>query len=334
MGCSPEGKVRSKEGKMVRIRNLLYIVVLFCAILGINPTVSYADSFLRVGTHGRGVTEVQGYLQQLNYLRQKPNGYYNSVTAEAVKAFQLEHCLKADGIVGPETITAFRALIHEEPRLIEHMVMPDDALAEIAKKYNSSITAIMIKNGLSSNILALGQKLIIPCEGNLNIASRGRTGGIKTVPWSIVNQLWKEDETATIIDVLTGKSFRVNRLYGYYHADVEPLTKTDTETMLEIYGGKWSWDRRAIVVYLCNLFIAASMNGMPHGQKSIIGNSFPGQFCVHFLGSRTHQNGRVDPAHLAMIEHAASYDLNIDRLNIQNRPQQLIPMTSVGSLIH
>ncbi len=35
--------------------------------------------------------------------------------------------------------------------------------------------------------------------------------------------------------------------------------------MKEIYGGKWSWKRRAIIVIHQDQWIAASMHGMPHG---------------------------------------------------------------------
>ncbi len=267
---------------MVKIRNLLTIVVLSLFILLTASRSSHAEGFLSIGCRGRAVAQVQSYLLQLSYLRQRPTGYYSRITAEAVKAFQLEHSLKVDGIVGPETMTAFQ---------------------------EASLTSYNVNN-------------------LTHLASRGRTGGIKALPWSIVNQLWNEGETATIIDTETGKSFRVSRLYGYYHADVEPLSKADTEVMMEIYGGKWSWDRRAIVVCLRNMLIAASMNGMPHGYKTIVGNGFPGQFCVHCLGSRTHQSGAVDPEHLAMIERAATYDMNLSK--IQTRQQQVLTSLPSG----
>ena len=51
--------------------------------------------------------------------------------------------------------------------------------------------------------------------------------------------------------------------------------------------------------------IAASMNGMPHGQQDIGDNGFDGHFCIHFLGSRVHRTGRVDPSHQEAIFKAA-----------------------------
>jgi hypothetical protein len=299
---------------MVRLSKIWGILVIFCFIILITGSFApvYASPILRIGSQGHLVNEVQGYLQQLNYLRQRPNGYYGKITAEAIKSFQLEHALKVDGIVGPETMAAFQMAINDRNQMIEHIVVPNETLATIAEQYNTSIAAIMIKNKLPCDELTEGQKLMIPTGGSLSqIASRGRSGGIKILPWSTVNQLWNIGETATVIDVETGKTFQAKRLYGYYHADVEPLTWRDTETLLSIYGGHWSWSRRAVVIYLRNLFIAASTNGMPHGGKSIVGNGFPGQFCIHFLGSRVHQSGMVDSEHLAMIVRAANYNFQL-----------------------
>ena len=64
--------------------------------------------------------------------------------------------------------------------------------------------------------------------------------------------------------------------------------------MKSIYGGSWSWDRRAILVKYDGHVYAASMNGMPHEDDTISDNDFDGHFCIHFTGSKTHgqQRGR------------------------------------------
>ena len=91
---------------------------------------------------------------------------------------------------------------------------------------------------------------------------------------------------------------------GTNNADVEALTASDTAIVKSIYGN-WSWARRAVVVNYGGRKIAGSMNGMPHGQQTIWNNNFNGQFCIHFLGSKTHGSGRVDPDHQAMVRKAA-----------------------------
>lgn len=59
----------------------------------------------------------------------------------------------------------------------------------------------------------------------------------------------------------TGLQFQVQRRAGKNHADVQPLTKQDTAVMKQIYQGKWSWKRRAILVRKDDQFLAASMHG-------------------------------------------------------------------------
>ncbi|WP_175989105.1 hypothetical protein [Bacillus sp. Marseille-Q1617] len=123
---------------------------------------------------------------------------------------------------------------------------------------------------------------------------------IELLPWRTVNEMIPNKSFFTIIDVETGLYFNVQRRAGSKHADVQPLTRKDTKIMKSIYGGKWSWDRRAILVQYKDLLIPASMNGMPHGAGALQ-NGFPGHFCVHFYGSTTHKTPTPDLAHKLMI---------------------------------
>lgn len=291
-----------------------------------------AAGFLQMGSKGSLVKEVQGYLYSLRYLRESPTGYFGGMTREAVKSFQIEHGLKGDGNVGPETLAALKDAIRERSNTVSYTVSANESLADIAQKYNTTAAAIMLKNNLASNEIVEGQRLVIPVGDNrgVTVASRGRSGVIQAIPWSIVNQLWKDRAVVRVFDLASGRSFLGRRYGGYYHADVEPLTKEDTRIMLAIYGGHWSWDRRAVVVLLDNQYVAASMNGMPHGGESIFNNDFKGQFCIHFLGSRIHKNGRVDPIHQAMIEKAATatvlpWESRSDSGNVSSREAPEVP---------
>ena len=275
-------------------------------LLGITLGSVSAVAVLQIGSTGTRVREVQSYLHQLSYLRKAPDGNYGHLTAEAVKSFQIESGLKPDGSIGPDTFAALKEAAGGKNKGLEYTVLTEETIADIATKFSTSIALIMAKNNLSSNEVHTGQQLIIPLSDKTTkpLASRGRSGGIQAVPWSIVNNLWKNGETARIIDIQTGKSFLARRFYGYYHADVEPLTQQDTAIFREIYGGRWSWERRPVVIQIRYLLIAASVNGMPHGGQSIFDNGFKGQFCAHFLGSRIHQSGSVDPGHQANVEQA------------------------------
>lgn len=125
------------------------------------------------------------------------------------------------------------------------------------------------------------------------------------LPWKQVRKTFRRMSYATVTDLETGKQFHVQRRAGSRHADVQPLTKRDTATMREIYDGKWSWRRRAILLTIDGRHYAASMHGMPHGAGAIVGNNFPGHFCIHFVGSATHRRREPDPSHKMMILKAS-----------------------------
>ncbi|CAH1204740.1 hypothetical protein PAECIP111891_02593 [Paenibacillus allorhizoplanae] len=125
------------------------------------------------------------------------------------------------------------------------------------------------------------------------------------LPWEEASLVLPKYSSFTVVDLMSGLSFEGQRRAGSHHADVQPLTKTDSATLKSIYGGQWSWDRRAVLVKLNGRTLAASMHGMPHGGDGIPGNDFNGHFCIHFLGSVTHGSRSVDPAHQVMVHRAA-----------------------------
>ena len=144
--------------------------------------------------------------------------------------------------------------------------------------------------------------------------SVGESGssGSKTYETEVLD--WFEDKVTNVIpknarftikDVKTGKTFEVVRWSGYNHIDAEPRTAEDTATMKSIYGGEWSWSRRAILILYNGHVYAASMNGMPHGTTTISTNNFDGHFCIHFKNSKTHESDKVDPDHQAAVTSAS-----------------------------
>lgn len=127
----------------------------------------------------------------------------------------------------------------------------------------------------------------------------------KLIPWEDAKHLITRKSIFSITDLETGLTFQVQRRAGDAHADVQPLTKEDTKIMKQIYNGRWSWNRKAILVHSGHQWMAASMNGMPHGRDGIPGNGFSGHFCVHFYRSTTHRANHPDLAHQLMVHKAA-----------------------------
>jgi LysM repeat protein len=132
--------------------------------------------------------------------------------------------------------------------------------------------------------------------------------GVEMTPWfGGANGIFTRGSVAKVTHVGTGLTFYVKRRGGTNHADCEPLTAADTAVIKQIYGGRFSWNRKPIIVQVGGKKMAASMNGMPHGGSSIKGNNFSGHFCIHFYGSKLHGKGRVDAQHQAMVKVAAGY---------------------------
>lgn len=134
--------------------------------------------------------------------------------------------------------------------------------------------------------------------------SKGVMGSVIMAHWDTVKNKFVRGKVATVTDVKTGKQFQVKRYAGSLHADSDPVSAADTAIMKEIYGGSWSWDRRAIWVTVDGVTYAASMNGMPHSYNHLSGNNFSGHFCIHFYKSKGHTSGVECPIHQACVKYA------------------------------
>lgn len=140
---------------------------------------------------------------------------------------------------------------------------------------------------------------------DLKLAAQWAALPVEKLNWTDADtKAFPRGTDATVIDVQTGYTFKIRRTGGTLHADVEPLTPLDTATLYKAAGNTFTWARHPIWVIVGNCRLAASMNCMPHGYDSIAGNDMKGQFCIHFVGSKTHGTLRVDPDHQKAIEVA------------------------------
>ena len=121
------------------------------------------------------------------------------------------------------------------------------------------------------------------------------------------NSLVRRGGYATLYDIDTGISLRIKRKGGTNHMDVEPATASDTGKLRRIAGGTFSWKSHAVVLIKAGRYIAAAINTMPHGDQTIKDNDFPGQFCLHMAGAKTHGTDRVNPDHQASIDRVMKW---------------------------
>ncbi len=86
---------------MIRLCRTLVVVT---ALL-LMSSVAFASNAFRLGDQGAEIAEIQGQLLVLGY-DVLADGDFGPATAEAVKAFQSSHGMKADGLIGPATYEA------------------------------------------------------------------------------------------------------------------------------------------------------------------------------------------------------------------------------------
>ena len=230
-------------------------------------TGSSSSGVLLLGVGGGDVQEMQERLIELGYLDTDATGFFGTATAAAVRAFQKDQGLTADGIVGAETLT-------------------------MLNKSSSGVSSIPEEEEEDEPAQEVEETQI--------------NGDIVLEDWwsGRIDSLIGRGDTYTVTDVLTGKSFTCARYGGDNHLDSEPLTAQDAATMYEIFGGEWTWSARAILLTYDGITYAAAMNGMPHGGERISTNNFDGQFCIHFLNSRTHGGNQVNEDMQARITEA------------------------------
>lgn len=133
---------------------VLSIILLGLMVTGFQQEVR-AARVLQRGMYGSDVKKLQTNLREWGYTL-RVDGHFGPQTVNVVKAFQADHGLEADGIVGEKTWAAIAAA----PFM--HIVHRGDSLYLLAKRYHTSVEAIMDANDLTDEIIMIGQKLVIP----------------------------------------------------------------------------------------------------------------------------------------------------------------------------
>ena len=220
-----------------------------------------------LGSTGSTVSYIQTALTALQYYDREVTGHYGKYTRDAVREFQRDHNLTADGVCGPATLSAIRTA------------------------YSGSSSAT---TDYQATVYKLDWSYM---KANATALGIAKGSSIK------------------LTDLTTGKSLNVHVQSTGNHIDAEPLTSADTTTLCEIYGvsspNSISYKRRPMMITTSAGQFLCSIYGQPHGAQDITNNGYDGQFCLHFVNSRTHGTNRVDTDHQNAINSAESIVKNI-----------------------
>ena len=227
----------------------------------------------RKGDQSEVISEMQSSLRSLKLYSGDITGHFGSKTKDAVMTFQRKNGLTVSGDLDEQTVAAIRRAVSS---------------AAAAAESDSEETA----SSSGSGVYSLDW---FTAKNNGVFPSLGLVRG----------------NYATLRDLGSGKSLRVYIQSAGYHLDVEPATAQDTATLCAIYGVSASssitYTRRpALLTTSKGYRIVCSIYGTPHGQQVITNNNYSGQFCLHFLNSRTSGSNQLDSGHQTAIQKAIS----------------------------
>lgn len=214
------------------------------------------------------VVRVQIRLRDLCYFSFKPTGKYQSMTANAAKAFQLKHtaddgtAMIADGTIGTQSMDM----------LFRHNVSRSDIQASIPIGTNS-----VIDN---------------PTVG-------------EAVTWEDVRSTLAIGSSYLITDYNTGTTFYMVFTGGENHAEMECKDAFNAGVLKGVFGGEFNFSKRAVTVSVNGRQIAASLQGYPHGEDTYSANDMSGHVCLFFENSLSHVGSLPDAEHQELIYKAS-----------------------------
>lgn len=220
------------------------------------------------GATDEDVVRVQIRLRDLCYFSFKPTGKYQSMTANAAKAFQLRHttddgaAMISDGTIGAQTMDI----------LFRHNVSRSDIASSIP--------------------IGTSQVMDNPTVG-------------EAVKWEEVKGTLAQGSSYLITDYNTGTTFYMVYTGGENHAEMECKDAFNAGVLKGIFGGEYNFSKRAVTVSVNGRQIAASLQGYPHGEDTFSANDMNGHVCLFFDGSLSHVGSLPDAEHQELIYRAS-----------------------------
>ena len=307
-----------------------YCLTQYLTFLGNSVPIKDADAedddpsaFTRVlkkGMTGGDVTWVQNRLIALGYTLTLTN-LYDDATFSAVKAFQTQNGLTADGLAGAQTFSILKSdsarkagdakLSYATLRIddsgdgvrqiqtdLKALGYPVTVNGSYDVNTHNAVVAFQQRNGLVISGIAdsltrqvlhggSGKPYSTPVE--TLPANEGRIQGpkiseLKLLHWANeIKPTVKTGQTFTVFDPNTNLSWKLVFYSLGRHADSQPASWRDTQIMNRSFGDS-SWTIHPVYVQLPNgQWTLATMHNRPHLYGSITDNGFGGHLCVHFL---------------------------------------------------
>lgn len=225
-----------------------------------------AADLLKTGSLGQDVLCVQARLAELDYFNIRPTGVFGAKTRSCVISFQEFNEIMADGSIGDQSM---------------------DKLFSVNAVRKPIAAAVKIPIGPPAD-------------------DKPKTYGV-ALPWKDVDPIFKPGVSTKVTDFNTGETFNITRLGGTNHAEVACSAAEDTKAFLSVFGGEPNWSKRPVIVHLPDeQDVAASLQGMNHGEDSVPGSDMDGYCCLYFDSSTSNINGFADVEHRSNVRKAST----------------------------
>lgn len=245
--------------------------------------------YLKKGYKNSTVTSLQQRLKELGYFKVSPTGYFGNVTRSAVKSFQSENGLAADGIAGKNTISALNAIpvigsTEESAKATTTTSTESDYNTNTLDWTWFGNVKSFMPNGSTFEILDInsGKRIKLKRTYGTNHAdSETLTTGDTSTLKSVIGGSWTWTRRPIVV-FYNGYAIPAS-MAPYPHAgnDKAPATAY-TSWRSGNYGGGANLD-------------------------AVKKNNMNGVVDIHFLKSKTHGSNRVEPMHQATVKKAAQY---------------------------
>lgn len=192
---------------------------------------------------------LQKALIKMDYLQDSADGTYGAITKAAVRLFQKENGLKADGIAGEKTLKAVEQALSEGRKAGASPEKPGD--------------------------LADGT----------GIMESPRTSEIRLLHWyDDVKPSLRSKAKLLVYEPESGLSWTLMVHSKGRHCEAEPLTLTDTQVMLKAFNNKYTWVQKGVYVRLPDgRWTVAATCSVPQLNGYITNNGFDGHLSIHFF---------------------------------------------------
>lgn len=212
-------------------------------------TNTSANTLLKKGDRGDAVLRLQKRLKDLGYL-DSADGVYGPKTASAVTAFQRRNSLSADGIAGSKT---------------QDKLYSTAAISASGTTINTPVQNPGTSSGSTGSFVPPRASEVRYANWYTEIRSRARL-----MP------------DVVIYDPDSGLHYNLHMFSFGKHADAEPPTKQDVETMNRIIGES-SWGPKYVwVIFSDGRVYIASTHSNGHTVDHDSDNGLNGHICLHF----------------------------------------------------